>query len=215
MPYSFPSLPPLPSFTPYTSHSSPLLFPPLPSDTVPPTPILATLNRTVSLGQPVTLHCSVQAQPPPTYTWFQYNRQTMRVSPITDLRYTPLQDGSLRISQLRLSDFSPPDCIMVLLCSAENAFGHSQQYYKITPEVTGCDAVGDMTAPSSPPPTSASANTALPDSRFTTSISVNEELEQAIEVPLIAAFAVIMFILGLVILAVVVYLVVICRHKKR
>lgn len=108
---------------------------------------------------------------------------------------------------------------MVLLCSAENAFGQSQQYYTINLGSNVCTLRDPPTATTDSPstlPTSISASTAPHEAGFTTvtSHSVNEE-QVPFEVPLIAAFAVVMFILGLVILAVVVYLIVICRHKKR
>lgn len=106
---------------------------------------------------------------------------------------------------------------MVLLCSAENAFGQSQQYYTINLGSNVCTLRNPPMATTDSPstlPTSTSASTAPHGVTIVTSHSVNEE-QAPFEVPLIAAFAVVMFILGLVILAVVVYLVVICRHKKR
>jgi len=106
---------------------------------------------------------------------------------------------------------------MVLLCSAENAFGQSQQYYTINLGSNVCTLRNPPTATTDSPstlPTSTSASTAPHGFTTVTSHSVNQE-QVPFEVPLIAAFAVVMFILGLVILAVVVYLVVICRNKKR
>lgn len=107
---------------------------------------------------------------------------------------------------------------MILLCSAENAFGQSRQFYKLNPGGNECAVPSNINVGTTDPPstlsTSTSASTTSPDAGFTTSRSVNEE-QVPFEMPLIAAFAVIMFILGLVILAVVVYLVLICRHKKR
>ena len=125
-------------------------LPPSSSHTVPPTPTLAHYNRTVSLGLSVTLNCSVQAQPSPTYTWFHYDKQTRRESPIIDSRYTKLQNGSLQISNFQLSDFTHRgDCIMLLLCSAENAFGASKQYYTITLNENEC-VISTDTPPNSP-----------------------------------------------------------------
>lgn len=108
---------------------------------------------------------------------------------------------------------------MILLCSAENAYGQSRQFYKLNPGGNECAVPSNINVGTTDPPstlsTITSASTAShDDAGFTTSRSVNEE-QVPFEVPLIAAFAVVMFILGLVILAVVVYLVLICRHKKR
>ena len=191
--------------------------------TVPPTPTLAHYNRTVSLGLSVTLNCSVQAQPSPTYTWFHYDKQTRREFPITDSRYTKLHNGSLQISNFQLSDFTQRgDCIMLLLCSAENTFGASKQYYTITLKENEC-VISTDTPPNSPSTQPTTTSTPSSESRSSGSPNVNilqetaptSQDQQPFLIPLIATFAAILFLLFLVVLAVVVYLVIICRHKKR
>ena len=193
------------------------------SHTVPPTPTLAHYNRTVSLGLSVTLNCSVQAQPSPTYTWFHYDKQTRRESPIIDSRYTKLQNGSLQISNFQLSDFTHRgDCIMLLLCSAENAFGASKQYYTITLNENEC-VISMDTPPNSPSTQPTTISTPSSETRSSDSHTADvlqetaptSQDQQPFLIPLIATFAAILFLLFLVVLAVVVYLVIICRHKKR
>ena len=204
-----------PSFLPF--------LPPSSSHTVPPTPTLAHYNRTVSLGLSVTLNCSVQAQPSPSYTWFHYDKQTRREFPITDSRYRKLHNGSLQISNFQLSDFTQRgDCIMLLLCSAENTFGASKQYYTITLKENEC-VISTDTPPNSPSTQPTTTSTPSSETRSSGSPNVNilqdtaptSQDQQPFLIPLIATFAAILFLLFLVVLAVVVYLVIICRHKKR
>ena len=101
-----------------------------------PHPSLTSSSHSVALGHPLTLPCQVEGQPPPTRTWYHF--EDSREIPITDTqRFLTLEDGSLFISSFVQSDFNQ-DCITVLLCFAENAYGQSRQFHTIRLENGVC-----------------------------------------------------------------------------
>ena len=110
---------------------------------------------------------------------------------------------------------------MLLLCSADNTFGVSKQYYTITLQENECVVSTDTptNSPSTQPTsisTSSSGNRS-PDSRENNlgDPAPTDQGQQPFLIPLIATFAAILFLLFLVVVAVVVYLVIICRHKRK
>ena len=171
---------------------------------MPPKPTLASHNRTVTLGQPLVLDCRAEAHPPPSYTWFRFSNGRER--PLTDNKYVQLPNGTLRVSQLDTSDFDS-NCKVILLCSAENTYGESRQYYTLSLDTFrhSCSTVIDEVF--STPTT----NGGITDSEENQSKDQSEKKKR--EAILIGVFSGVLLVLAAAVVLVLLYLLTLCRRR--
>ena len=172
---------------------------------MPPKPTLASHNKTISLGQPLTLDCRAEGHPPPSYAWFLFSSD-VREQPFADSsRYVQYPNGTLRVSRFDASDFDDLNCQIVLLCSAENAYGESRQYYTLSLDRNGCATVTEMILSNRP-----SVDPGDSESQGDESAEEKKKKREAI---LIGVFSGVLLCLAVAVVLVFVYLLSLCHRR--
>lgn len=149
----------------------------------------------------MTLDCRAEAHPPPSYTWFLSSSDRER--PLTDTsKYVQSPNGTLRVSRFETSDFDDSSCQIILLCSAENAYGVSRQYYTLSLDHNGCATVLEL-----------NINTPSEVPKGTESGEGESGGKKNGETILIGVFSGVLLCLAVAVVLVFMYLLTLCRRR--